>query len=129
MTVFDFTTKVAANQDPQAVQPPRLVLRLEADGQCTYAHVNEAAVQYTGLSRGEMIGRTVHEVYCPDMAREIEAGHRRCVESGTVVALERTRAFPTGRKIFDVRVSPIRGADDSVQGIEVVARDVTGTAA
>ncbi len=121
-------TLAALPQRPPLADDPdvtaRIVLRVDEHGRCIYSDINRAGVDYFGLSCGEVLGRSPREVFFPDIARELDTLHRRCIESRQPLRYQRTRPFKSGRRTFGVEMIPvIEGA--RVTAIEVIAHDIT----
>ncbi len=105
----------------------RIRLRVESDGRCVYDEVNPAGVQYFGLTKGELVGYTPQEAVCPDVARELDALHRRCIEKRQTLSYYRTRTYPDRDRTFSVMMRPVI-EEGAVRAIEVVAYDITDSA-
>lgn len=99
-------------------------LRVDGDGQCFYDDMNAAGVDYFGLTRGELVGLTPREAVCPDLAHELDALHRRCIEHRQTLSYYRSRPFPDGNHTFSVVMQPVIEGG-VVCAIEVIARDIT----
>jgi diguanylate cyclase (GGDEF)-like protein len=72
------------------------------------------------LSSRDMEGRTLHDVFAPELAAELEPRYRRAL-AGESVAWDRRR----GDRIFRLRAGPVRDAAGRVFAGTVVCYDVT----
>lgn len=93
------------------------------DSEMRIVRANRAAHEMFGLETGSLIGKTCYAMFqgrkgpcegCP-----VEKTRGTCAENSGHIFNERLQ------KVFDVRTSPIRGADGSLEGIIQVARDIT----
>jgi PAS domain S-box-containing protein len=87
---------------------------LDRQGRCTY--INRVAEGMAGLSREEMLGRTIWEVF-PEGTAQFEAACRRAMESAVTVRFE--EYYPTLNTWFE------HTCHASADRVTVSARDIT----
>ena len=96
------------------------------DREGRYTMVNGAMLRFLGLSREEVIGKTIF-----DLARDktqaaaIAEGDRRVMETGRAETIEQTFVTPEGRVFYSSTRSPRFDEHGRVIGITGVATDVT----
>lgn len=96
-----------------------------SDERFKFVEFNPVIERVTGLSNSDVSGRLVEDVLPEPRARAVIANYRRCVEAGTGIAYEEEVRLPTGRRHFNVHLSPVRNGDGRVYRIIGVARDIT----
>lgn len=91
-----------------------------------YVLANTAEVEGLLPSPEAIVGKTDAELYGETQAR-ISAGYdRRVLERGESVVYEHEFVNPKqGRRVFQIRKSPLRDAEGHISGLVGVARDVT----
>jgi PAS domain S-box-containing protein len=105
-------------------EDPDAILRFDREQRIVY--VNPALARVTALPRGAFIGRRVGEItgfeaYAPLWQAKLDD----LFESEEARWFKFTIAHPVGAKLFDVRLSPERGADGRCAFATAVLRDVT----
>jgi integral membrane sensor domain MASE1 len=75
-----------------------------------------------GLTRDEVLGRTVYDVLGPDLALLLAEHHRVVFSTGDVLHLRAVLPLPSGRREFDTLVAPFRGPDGEVTGLVSTSR-------
>ncbi|HEU5273340.1 MAG TPA: PAS-domain containing protein [Xanthobacteraceae bacterium] len=107
--------------------PVSIIVRNAGDGQ--YVLVNRAGEALLGLSRREIIGKTVHECIEREHADRIVERDQKMLgsnSSAVVVAEEHEMTTPTsGRRIVTSRRLAVRGEDGAPRYIVSVVEDVT----
>lgn len=96
------------------------------DEHCRYKLVNKAFAQSLGLSRTDVIGKTVYDIY-PDAPEEFFEDSKKVVQDGVPVR-DRIIAVPfcDGQTVWIKSDKiPIKNADGSVSGLVGVASDIT----
>jgi PAS domain S-box-containing protein len=94
------------------------------DKNLRYLMVNSVVERLLGRSREDLIGRPDGELFDPDVAQRLEKSDRR-VLAGETVEDEFAISVQGSSRFFNVKKTPVRGADGSVVGLCGVARDVT----
>jgi PAS domain S-box-containing protein len=100
-------------------------LRVEEASRFVYDAVNQTALASTGLTRGELLGRTPEDVLGPDKGAMMASGLRQVCASGKAYRYEPTWQLPGGTVTFDAVYMPQHNADGDVVGILGIARDIT----
>ena len=100
------------------------------DRECRYVRVNALGVAYSGMTRAQLLGRTIAEV-APELWPTVEPLCRRVLESGeAVVGIEVTgpaSIAPRGRSVATFLASyyPVRTDNGEVLGIGLIISDIT----
>jgi PAS domain S-box-containing protein len=102
------------------------VLDVTPEGRFRFAEVNPADERSMGYSAAEVCGRLVEETVPAELARQITANYRRCLETGSIITYTEELALPRGNRSFDTTLIPIRDAAGRIRRILGVARDITG---
>lgn len=95
-----------------------------------YRYSNEPHAAMSGRSPGDMIGRSMSELFTPEIAARLQPYFTRAM-SGEEVEFEYERECPDGaRQHLLVRLVPERDADDQVDGllaglVDTTARDAS----
>ena len=76
--------------------PTPIVVKSVDNGQ--FVLVNEAAVDYVGIARAQLVGKTSHDVWSKDAADAIVARDREILESGSHICIEEEHALDTPAK-------------------------------
>ena len=90
-----------------------------------FVAVNQRAAVKLGLPREEIIGRTLHEVFPPDVAEAIAETDRRALEDGTVETFEEHIRLGDEEQVYLTTKGPYRARDGAVLGTFGIARDIT----
>ena len=100
----------------------------EIDSQLRYVRINSALARMNGYPAAEHIGRTVGEMI-PGLADSIEEEYRRILATGIPVFEKEVEGFtaadPLVKHHWLASWYPLRNAEGVVDGISVVAQDVT----
>jgi PAS domain S-box-containing protein len=91
------------------------------DGRFRYDEANPALLRMYGMTRGELIGHTVDEVFKPETAAELTAHLRACLAAGTPYRYERQN----GDAIVEAVATPVPEANGKTRRLVVSARDIT----
>jgi PAS domain-containing protein len=70
-----------------------------------------------GLSRNEIIGRTIYDVLPPALALRLAEQHREVFSTGDTLHLEEELPLAVGELRFDTLKAPFRGPDGEVTGL------------
>ncbi|RXF74322.1 ATP-binding protein [Hansschlegelia zhihuaiae] len=103
----------------------KAVIRVESDGGFRVETWNAAAAAATGLSPGEVVGRSPHEVFPGSRGEAIEHDLRRTLALGRVTTIEREPVVQGLPTVFEMVQVPLRGADGSIERIFLSARDIS----
>jgi PAS domain S-box-containing protein len=97
------------------------ILSRRADGRFQYDEVNPATLQLYGMSRETVIGRTVDEVFPPDVARELSQHLSESVRNSAPYRYSRKQ----GNCTVEAIATPIPVAAGNLPRLTVTARDIT----
>jgi len=91
-----------------------------------YVLANRAAERLWGVPRGEMIGRTPHEIFDKETAELVDANDRKLLESGrSFYVPEHKVETRNGPRIVTSNRIPVRNQSGELQYVLGVVEDVT----
>jgi diguanylate cyclase (GGDEF)-like protein/PAS domain S-box-containing protein len=95
--------------------------------QCRYSLINRAGEELFGISREQMIGKTVDEVYSKEQAEFViaEANNTLRSDQPTVVRDHEVQTFGKGTRLVTARSIAVRGDDGKAQYLLTVLDDMT----
>jgi PAS domain S-box-containing protein len=112
----------------EAIYATALVGLCFIDTELRYVRINEHMAEIDGVSVEEHLGRTLRDVL-PEMADDLEPLYRQLIETGEpIFNLEvsgTNRAQPGVIRDWLVSYYPLKGADNRVQGVNVVVQEIT----
>jgi PAS domain S-box-containing protein len=100
-----------------------IIFTCDASGR--YLYVNSAAATTLGLTPDQVIGRTVDELFQPDVAATYREGVRRVIETGENLISEQPSDIAGQRHWFSNILQPIRDHLGQVTAVQAVVRDIT----
>ncbi len=107
-----------------AENAPDIVMRFDSDLRCRY--VNPIFEEYTGLSPGALLAKTIKEVSAFHKEDKYwEASVRQVFKTGKALTKQFTFDTPKGERDFESRLVPEGRADGVTRSVLVVTRDVT----
>ena len=130
---FDITERKQAETELQesrnifqalADNLPEFITMKDTEGRFLY--VNRIFEEWTGISRDDIVGKTLQEVYAPEQAQELAGLDRKVIESGENFIREIEFTYPDG--ITRVGAStrfPITSSAGTVLGIGYINHDIT----
>lgn len=94
---------------------------------CRYSLINRAGEELFGISRAQMIGKTVDEVYPKEQAEFVlaEANNTLRSHQPTVVRDHEIQTFGKGTRLVTAKSIAVRGDDGKVQYLLTVLDDMT----
>jgi diguanylate cyclase (GGDEF)-like protein/PAS domain S-box-containing protein len=99
------------------------------DGRMTLA--NQSWLEARGLAIEQVRGKTVHDIFAPDLARHMEAQEQPILDSGvSLIDVEQHVVFttldgtPHDRWSLTTKV-PLRSSDGAIIGVVGISRDIT----
>ena len=93
--------------------------------QYRFVYVNRAFEVTTGLPPGAVVGKFVQEVIPPESVALVRANYRQAIDTGESVHWDEVSSYPTGTKVGEVTVTPVRAADGSCRILIGAVHDVT----
>jgi two-component system, NtrC family, sensor kinase len=85
-----------------------------------YIYLNDTAVKHSRMSRGELVGRTMIEVYPGIESTEMFANLRRCMEERVPIRMENRFSYPDGSESwFELNMEPVP------EGVFILSLDTT----
>lgn len=91
----------------------------------TYAYVNPAFAEAVGRPMDQIVGQTDEAVFGHGQAQRLEQTDRQAISTGLAISAEEQLYLGGVRRFLAISKVPLRRADDEVDGIVSVARDVT----
>jgi len=101
------------------------LLEVTGDGGFRNIEVNPAFERMVGMSRAELIGKTIDETVPQSVADISNAKYRRCIAAGTVTEEEVELDLPMGRRILHSTLVPVRDRFGVIYRIVGITRDIT----
>ena len=101
------------------------VVRWLGERDFVYEGINPAHERATGLSRADLVGRSPEDCLAPHVAETVTSYYLACVEAGRPIHYVETLDLPSGRKIWETTLVPVRGADGEVEVLLGSCRDIT----
>jgi PAS domain S-box-containing protein len=96
------------------------------DAEGRFTAVNRAAAQAMGRTVEEMVGRTIHDLFPPEVADRQWRSVKRVLETGEPLHSEENRSHvATGPRWFNTSLTPMKNEQGRVQYVIGIARDVT----
>src|SRR5215469_14606030 len=87
------------------------VLDVTSEGRFKVAAFNPAEEELVGLSNGEVSGRFIEDLFPEDLADELIANYRACLEAGRTIKFDHELNLPgRGRRYFHSNLIPLRNA-------------------
>jgi len=98
------------------------------DTNLRYLRINERLAEINGIPASEHLGRTLHEIL-PELANTIEPLHRHVIDTGKpILDVEihgKTKAQLNVGRDWIASYYPLKDADGTVLGVNVVVQDIT----
>ncbi len=85
---------------------PAFVIDVVSGDEFRLAAINARHEQLTGMKHKEVAGRSVDELLSPEMAGDVKARYRGCVESKSVTDYQETLDLPIGRTFWKTSLVP-----------------------
>ena len=105
------------------------LVEVTADGRFRYLETNRAFEALMGVPedgmRGQYVGDLSRALNNNEMADEVIAKFRRCLEAGGVIDEEITLDLPSGRRIFHSTLTPLFDNSGRIGRILAISRDIT----
>ncbi len=100
-------------------------MRVEPDGRVICEDVNDAWIRDTGFDRGDVVGRSLDEIFAPEQAEFGIAQYRKVVETGERLEYEYSHVFPAGEVVRRTFLAPLRDAAGRVDRVLLTSVDLT----
>lgn len=105
--------EISVNRDPAELRQmldylgiAAFVIDVVSADEYRLAAINARHEQLTGMKHDEVAGRSVDELFSPEMVVTVKANYRRCVESKTATDYQETLDFPLGRTFWHTSLVP-----------------------
>jgi PAS domain S-box-containing protein len=95
------------------------------DGCFRYVDMNPVAEKVSGVSRTEVIGKTIEEAAAFKIAQDALAPLRRCLETGVSLSYEERLDLPPGPRILHTVLLPVRSEMGRIYRLIIFNRDIT----
>ena len=96
-----------------------------ADAVGRYLYVNPAAAAMLGTTPEHVIGRTVDELFPPDVAQRYRAGVQQVFETGKALVAENKSEINGQILWFSSILQPVRDQQGNIKVVQAVVRDIT----
>lgn len=94
-------------------------------GRFRFVGINPAMTRMTGMIQRDILGRFVEDIMPEHSARTMIANYARCVKTGTPIKYEMELEFPSGKKIFNSTLIPVRDGFGHIHRIISLISDIT----
>ncbi len=101
------------------------LLEVTDDGHFRNLEMNPAFEKSTGISRSQLIGKTIEETVPAEVAAIVNAKYRHCVEAGHPIEEEAILDLPSGKRYFHSSLIPARDEKGKIHRIIGISRDIT----
>jgi diguanylate cyclase (GGDEF)-like protein/PAS domain S-box-containing protein len=104
---------------------PQCLYRTDREGRLIYA--NRAFLNSLGCQLEDCLGKTVHDVYPPDLATKYDQDNRHVLATGEILDLVEQHQLPATQEQIYVHVikSPVRDGSGQIVGTQGIFWDVT----
>jgi PAS domain S-box-containing protein len=102
---------------------PAVVFVQDLEGRFTL--VNTAWERFTGLRRDQATGRTVHDIFPPDVADSLRIGDRAMLDAGVPTEAELVLPGTDGQRTYITSRFPLRNEQGRIEGLVGLAVDIT----
>jgi PAS domain S-box-containing protein len=102
---------------------PDIVAFKDANGR--HILTNKALEEFMGLSHDALSGKTVEDIFPPEIAVLCRQNDERAMRSPGPIRSEESIGKGAGRVILDTIKTPVRDEDGNVKGLVMVGRDIT----
>jgi PAS domain S-box-containing protein len=109
----------------EGAQEGLYVIRWLGEQDFIYEGINPAHERATGLSRASLVGRSPEECLDPQVAKTVTGYYLACIKAGKPIHYVETLDLPSGRKVWETTLVPVKGADGDIEVLLGSCRDVT----
>lgn len=88
-------------------------------------YINPYAAALFGKPPTDLVGQSLAQLFPPEVVEAQHANIERVFKSGQSVNYEAERYLPTGRRWLNIQLAPLKKADDEVDTVLCIARDIT----
>lgn len=105
---------------------PDIIFYKDVNG--VYLGCNPSFAEFVGRPREEIVGKTDHDLFAPEVAQHFQEYDRRMLESGEARRNEEWVTYPDGRQVLiDTLKTPYRSPDGHLIGVLGISRDITAS--
>jgi PAS domain S-box-containing protein len=108
-----------------AVTDVLFYLEVTANGDFRFLSVNPAFTRATGLSEGEVIGRSVNEVIPEPSRSTVLLHYRRAIRERRTMRWDEVTVYPAGKKYGEVTITPIFDSSGVCTNLIGTVHDIT----
>jgi diguanylate cyclase (GGDEF)-like protein/PAS domain S-box-containing protein len=103
---------------------PHGLYRIDREGRYTFA--NPAFLSTLDASQADYLGKTVYDLYPPDMAQSFANDHNQVLATGQTISQVETYTDPDGNQQYtQVITTPLYQANGEINGLQGVFWDIT----
>jgi diguanylate cyclase (GGDEF)-like protein/PAS domain S-box-containing protein len=95
------------------------------DSQRRFTHVNREYARWLKLAPGQIVGRTVDDLFPPSEAQRFNEHDRAVLSSGIPSIIEGTPVLPDGMRSVVTVKFPLRDPNGAISGVGSISSDVT----
>lgn len=92
----------------EGVEEAIFLVRVGPQGAFRFLANNPAHARATGLSAEAFVGRAPADILPSDLAGQVQAHYRRCLEQGRTIRYTETLDLPAGRRTWRTTLTPLR---------------------
>ncbi|MCC5811780.1 MAG: diguanylate cyclase [Ectothiorhodospiraceae bacterium] len=124
--------EISVNQDPAELRQmldylgvAAFVIDVVSANEFRLAAINARHEQFSGMKHNEVAGRSVDELLSPEMAANVKARYRRCVEGKAVTDYQETLDLPAGKTFWQTSLVPFLDETGKVTRLLGTANEIS----
>ncbi len=103
------------------------VLNVTPDGRFKFAELNPAEEKAVGLSSAEVSGKFIEDVLPEEVAKDVTAHYRECLQAGVPISYEGELRLAIGARYFRTHLIPVRDSWGHIFRLVGCCHDLTDT--
>ncbi|MBN2348689.1 MAG: PAS domain S-box protein [Bacteroidales bacterium] len=100
-------------------------LFVEPDEKFRFKYVNNAFLLFTGLKKGQIIGRYAREIIPSTSHKLVFDNYRLAIQTGNTVSWEEVSEYPSGKKTGNVSITPVFDNSENCTHLLGTIKDIT----
>ncbi|MGC2236431.1 MAG: PAS domain S-box protein [Pyrinomonadaceae bacterium] len=101
------------------------LLSVEPDENYRFVSLNEAFLRVTGLTREQVIGKNIRDVIPPQAQALVFGKYHKALGENKTVSWEEESVYPTGKRVGEVKISPLTDEATGQIYLVGVVHDIT----
>jgi PAS domain S-box-containing protein len=102
---------------------PAVIYAKRKDG--TYTYINREWERVCGLTRDQVIGKTDHDLFPPDIAKQFRNNDLAVLQTGRLTEYEERVGTPWGEQLFLSKKVPLISPSGEVEGLSGISTNIT----